>query len=133
MRSVLGWRLTIGGIVVGVGLLASTCSAGDSGDRDASPPTTAPEAGVSWASVPVAPIAPRSLSATVFTGREVIVWGGTTREADPGARSVDDSRMKQANALSDGAAYDIVTRQWRTLSAAPLSPRYLAIAIWDGD
>ncbi|HVY45301.1 MAG TPA: hypothetical protein VHB21_05450 [Minicystis sp.] len=59
---------------------------------------------------------PRVNPAAVWTGSEMIVWGGAN-----------------AHALADGAIYDPASDTWRPMSAvgAP-SPRYAPIAIWTG-
>ncbi|MGZ4305226.1 MAG: hypothetical protein ACXVEW_06405 [Solirubrobacteraceae bacterium] len=47
-------------------------------------------------------------ASTVWTGREMIVWGGVTRSA-----------RGQAAPRSDGAAYNPATRKWRRIASAP--------------
>ena len=62
----------------------------------------------SWRPLPKAPIPGRLGASTVWTGREMIVWGGVTRSA-----------RGQAAPRSDGAAYDPVARTWRRIANAP--------------
>jgi hypothetical protein len=70
----------------------------------------------SWASISEAPITGRSEHVAVWTGTEVIVWGGHVEE---------DLR------LIDGAAYDPSTGRWRSIAPAPLPPdRYSGV--WTG-
>ncbi|MEZ5231368.1 MAG: kelch repeat-containing protein [Acidimicrobiales bacterium] len=57
-----------------------------------------------------APIAGRSGAAVVWTGDELLIWGGY----------VYDGRERP---LDDGAAYDPITDSWRTLPAAPIAGR----------
>jgi hypothetical protein len=53
----------------------------------------------------------------VWTGREVLFWGG---QAGPDTL------------FADGAAYDPATKQWRTLPSAPIGPRAQHQAVWTG-
>ncbi|MBI2395196.1 MAG: hypothetical protein HYV09_36840 [Deltaproteobacteria bacterium] len=69
-----------------------------------------------WRAVPPAPIAGRISHSAVWTGDELIVWGG---------RGPDE-------AFNDGAAYDPVKDTWRVLAPAPLSPRIDHVAVWMG-
>jgi len=62
----------------------------------------------SWRALPPAPVAGRIGASVVWTGREMIVWGGVTRTASG-----------QASARSDGAAYNPRTRRWRRIASAP--------------
>jgi hypothetical protein len=64
-----------------------------------------------------APIAPRDGAVGVWTGSEVIVWGGV--DAD----GVD---------LLDGAAWDPATDSWRTLPTAPLDMGRPVVCVWTG-
>ncbi len=61
-----------------------------------------------WRALPPAPIAGRMDASTLWTGREMIVWGGVSRGAHG-----------QASARSDGAAYDPATGKWRRIADAP--------------
>ncbi|HEV7524188.1 MAG TPA: hypothetical protein VGP92_04445 [Acidimicrobiia bacterium] len=83
--------------------------------------------------VPPAPLGPRADQMAVFTGREVIIWGGHYQPATgtaPPVASAADPRVP--NALGDGAAFDIVTARWRRLPTAPITARYGAVAAWTG-
>jgi len=63
---------------------------------------------------------PRSGAVAIWTGREVVIWGG--RSAAPGSKT-----------LNDGAAYDPASDQWRRLSliGAPAG-RIAAAGLWTG-
>lgn len=61
----------------------------------------------SWRSIAPAPLAARSRHAAAWTGREMIVWGGTERRHGIGG-------------LLDGAAYDPATDEWRPIAPAPV-------------
>ncbi len=65
------------------------------------------------------PLKPRGGHTVVWTGSEMLVWGG---EADETGR----------NPLGDGAAYDPAADTWRMLTDAPLSPRVYHEAVWTG-
>jgi len=86
---------------------------------------TAPTGSVSrlvagkWSALPQAPIAPRADAAVVWTGRELLVWGGA-------------SGYQGENLRSDGAAYNPAADRWRLLAPAPLSGRQGQAAVWTG-
>jgi hypothetical protein len=65
-----------------------------------------------WATTPPSPIASRAHSIAVWTGREVLIWGGEV------------SAGTQALRPDDGAAYDPATHRWHAISAtgAPRRP-----------
>jgi hypothetical protein len=69
-----------------------------------------------WTLLPAAPIAARSEYAAVWTGKQMIVWGGYSGTAQYG----------------DGAAYDPATRTWTKIAASPLAGRELAVTVWTG-
>lgn len=71
--------------------------------------------------LPAAPIAGRVGHAAVWTGDEMLIWGGMVG-GDPAI-----------GVAADGAAYDPVARSWRMLPPAPLAPRSDAAAVWTGD
>lgn len=66
--------------------------------------------------IPKAPIRGRMGHSAVWTGDELIVWGGRT-PSEP---------------LNDGAAYDPVRNTWRVLPEAPLGGRIDHAAVWTG-
>jgi hypothetical protein len=69
-----------------------------------------------WARLPAAPIAPRGEYAAVWTGKQMIVWGG----------------YGSAPQYGDGAAYDPSTRTWTKIAAGPLAARGGAVTVWTG-
>src|SRR5581483_6005282 len=71
-----------------------------------------------WRPLPPAPIGGRVDHDAVWTGREMVIWGG---EPD-----------LDSEPLTDGAAYDPAAGTWRPVPAAPLAPRYDATAVWTG-
>ena len=62
------------------------------------------------------PLAGRSSMASVWTGAELLIWGGETSDS----------------VIADGAAYDPVADAWRTLASSPLSARNAPAAVWTG-
>lgn len=91
------------------------------------PPTTPAPAGANlasleaghWSTLPAAPIVPRQGASTVWTGTELLVWGG-------------ESGANGDVLHNDGAAYNPTTRTWRVLPAGPLSAREGQSAVWTG-
>ena len=71
----------------------------------------------SSAAIPSAPIQARSANVAVWTGDEIIVWGGS---GDGGV-------------YADGTAYDVAAGTWRTLAPSPLTARDSSSAVWTGD
>jgi hypothetical protein len=69
-----------------------------------------------WRTIAAAPIDWHSGAVAVWTGSEVVVWGG----GDPGDASV-----------AGGAAYDPVADTWRTIADAPIGLNH-ASGIWTG-
>ena len=77
---------------------------------------------LSWQPLPQPPIAGRSGAAAVWTGKEMIVWGGYGRSGNAGQ-------------AADGAAYDPAMRAWRAIAPAPAGVQGGAGAgvAWTGD
>jgi N-acetylneuraminic acid mutarotase len=65
----------------------------------------------------------RGARTPIWTGDEMLLWGGSSCDGTPSPRAVYD----------DGAAYNPTTDSWRTLSkkGAP-SARHLYVAVWTG-
>ncbi|MDQ3462502.1 MAG: hypothetical protein M3471_05650, partial [Actinomycetota bacterium] len=78
-----------------------------------------------WTPMSDGPLSPRIAAANVWTGQELLLWGG--RDC-PAGRCDDES----VPALVDGAAYDPATDTWRILAPSPLSPRSGTSAQWTG-
>jgi hypothetical protein len=76
-------------------------------------------AGFTWSAGRTPPLSPRIAQASVWTGTELLIWGG----------SEENHGLTMAG---NGAAYDPVTRAWTPMSASPLSPRDGAFAVWTG-
>jgi hypothetical protein len=75
-----------------------------------------------WGTVPQGPLAPRVDPAAVWTGSQLLVWGGASA---PGA-------AKPA-VFADGAAYDPATHVWTPLPAAPIKARASMGYVWTDD
>lgn len=65
-----------------------------------------------WTRLPAAGLSARTGTASVWTGRAAIVWGGSGQ--------------------ADGAAFEMPTSEWRPLAASPLSGRSNHSAVWTG-
>lgn len=63
--------------------------------------------------LPTPPLGVRGDAAVVWTGAEVVVWGGDVEAANMGLPGPDRT-------YRDGAAFDPTTRKWRELSPSPL-------------
>jgi len=75
----------------------------------------------SWSVLSASPLSARGWHSAVWTGIEMIVWGGATGlGCDYGY-------------LSDGAAYDPATDSWRPIPSSPLSGRVEASTVWTGN
>ena len=83
---------------------------------DRLPPVSSLQLGPGWTQTAPAPIEPRTAAVAVWTGTEVLIWGG-----------------RSDTVLGDGAAYDPNQDVWRLLPEAPLSPRTEAVGLWVGD
>jgi N-acetylneuraminic acid mutarotase len=70
-----------------------------------------------WTVLPRAPISQRANVVSLWTGYELIVWGGNLASG-AGAR--------------DGAAFDPATNQWRRVADAPIGGTNASAAVWTG-
>jgi hypothetical protein len=77
-----------------------------------------------WATLPPAPEGQQHLEGhdgiAVWTGHEVLVWGGITIEAD----------NPNVATLADGVAYDPARRTWRRLPRPPVQLRWASTNQW---
>jgi hypothetical protein len=69
-----------------------------------------------------APINDRIGASAVWTGTEMIVWGGWLWTEEDGL----------ADARAGGAAYNPATGSWREIARGPLAPRANHLAVWTG-
>ncbi|MEA2461206.1 MAG: hypothetical protein QOH90_1383, partial [Actinomycetota bacterium] len=68
-----------------------------------------------WKQIATSPLKARNGYAAVWSGEEMIVWGGV-----------------ESRAVNDGAAYDPITDRWRLIAPSPLEARNAFIAEWTG-
>jgi hypothetical protein len=113
-RSIKQLLQTTTGVIVGLLLLGVTsCTASRTPSQvrtsesaasasSSSPSTISP----SWRPLPAAPIGGRIAAGAVWTGQEMIVWGGVARTGT-------------IEPVGDGAAYDPTTRVWHRIAPAP--------------
>ena len=81
-----------------------------------------------WHRVDGAPLGPREGATGVWTGEEVLLFGG--RDARPCPPNAD-CVMPEKPPLADGAAYRPATRQWRRLPDAPVGFQYADTVLID--
>ena len=96
---------------------------GGSGPFVGSPtdPGAGPARPKGWRKLPAAPLRSRHGAGAVWTGREMIVWGGAWRAGNASIW------------LDDGAAYDPAGDRWRRIASSPLEPRSDAVIAWTGN
>ncbi len=116
------------------GVAAAALAAGAlAGPRGPAPPRTAPPdpprgvaAAPGWRALPPPPLGPRELAAGLWTGREVLVAGGSdTPPCPPSAGCVPAGRAP----LRDGAAFDPATGRWRRIARAPVAFAFASTAL----
>jgi hypothetical protein len=92
------------------------------------PPRATPPAAVDgpgrWQEIAPAPIVRRTGHSAVWTGDEVLVWGGVRTDPRP--------HSPEIRVLGDGAAYRARRDTWRRLPRAPIAPRHGHTAVWTG-
>lgn len=109
---------TTAAVIVGVLVVVNTREDGGVKVTPVDPgPSTASRGPEGWDLLPDAPIQARRDHVAVWTGKEMLIWGGTDGEQD----------------FDDGAAYDPAAGTWRTIPAAPIEGRADASAAWTGD
>ena len=98
-------------------LLATGCSASES---------ATPTASGRWREAPRPPLNPRESARAVWTGREVLIVGGSdAAPCPPGA----DCRATTRPPLRDGAAFNPRTRSWRRIADAPVGFDFAEAAV----
>ena len=84
---------------------------------DEAPPPNQVGTAASWRPLAATGMAGRFTHAAVWTGTEMVVWGG----------------FDNTSYFDDGGAYDPATDTWRTVPKGPLGPRAVrASAVWTG-
>ncbi|MFN2390034.1 MAG: Kelch repeat-containing protein [Actinomycetota bacterium] len=79
----------------------------------------------SWRAIAASPLSPRLGPRAVWTGEEVIVWGG--------AVFADSPETLESTAAVDGAAYDPTADRWRSIADAPLDGGSGYSLVWTGE
>jgi N-acetylneuraminic acid mutarotase len=72
-----------------------------------------------WRDLAPMPLSPRVGAAVVWTGKQLLVWGGGT----PSGRDL----------YADGAVYDPATDEWRPMAPSPIGGRQDPVAAWTGE
>jgi hypothetical protein len=72
-----------------------------------------------WSTLPTAPIAARADAAAVWTGRQMLIWGG-------------ENGVHNGHLMADGAGYDPSSKVWTTLPTSPLTARTGTASAWTG-
>jgi N-acetylneuraminic acid mutarotase len=72
-----------------------------------------------WSVLAASPLSPRSGASAIWTGSEVLVFGGEVKGTSPGSTRPSES----------SASYDPSTNTWQSLPSAPFAP---TIAVWTG-
>jgi hypothetical protein len=116
----LGRRITAGIVAFAVFGLALAVGSGIVTDRSTPVPTEDPWVGYGegWSELPVPPEW-RDGATVVWTGDELLYWGGAPRG--------EDASRQQA----DGFVFDPATRTWSTMPAAP-HPSLNGAGVWTG-
>lgn len=83
------------------------------------PVTAGSLANYRWSVLPAAPFETRGGTVAVWTGQQMIIWGGNSSRLD-------------AVLHADGAAYDPAARTWDSLPPSPLTARASSASVWTG-
>ncbi|MFM2077441.1 MAG: hypothetical protein RJA49_1331, partial [Actinomycetota bacterium] len=94
---------------------------------ESTPPSTVAGSPAGWTPAAQSPLSPRNEAQGVWTGREVLVFGGTTQPQCP----VCDY-ASSGDTLHDGAAYDPSTDSWRIISSLPPDASYIGQSVLVG-
>lgn len=100
-----------------VGSIEEAASTVDDPVSEAAPVTVASASGV-WVELAAWPLERRSDAAAVWTGRELVVWGGLLEDTP--------------RAFDDGARYEPAGDEWVPLPESPLSARSRHVGLWTG-
>lgn len=115
---------TLTGLMCAVLLVGSACApgAGAQAEPDEPPPGLEPQIYEmrewKWSEISPGPRPSKALVTTVWTGREMIIWGGEVFAG--GVRNVH------------GYAYNPALETWNRLPPAPLGDRMMHEAVWTG-
>ena len=84
-----------------------------------------PEQGT-WRTLAAGPLSPRQEPSRVWTGRELVVWGGCNHVLAECSGSTSQERFR------DGAVYKPSSGTWRTMAPSPLPEGAVTAAVWAG-
>jgi len=96
---------------------------------------TAEEFRPGWTRLPDPPLRPRTGATAATVGDEVVVVGGTQQFCRPLASCTPESTGEPgvpSSNLTDGAAFNLRTRKWRSISPAPVGFRNAQAVVVDG-
>ena len=82
--------------------------------------TTQPPPESRWRAMSEAPIAGRKPGVAVWTGTELVIWGGVTDFSDGCVVPEGGEGLCGSPAVFDGAAYDRATDSWRRIADGPV-------------
>lgn len=78
-----------------------------------------------WRTLAAGPLSPRQEPSRVWTGRELVVWGG----CDVSTECSDSTGQER---FRDGAVYVPLSDTWRTMAPSPLPEGAVTAAVWAG-
>jgi hypothetical protein len=115
-----GWHTAVwtGEEMIVWGGVRSPCTTAPCDTVAAMAGTYDPDTGI-WREIPDGPLPGRVDHTAVWTGQNMIVWGGSPPGGGLG--------------YNDGAVYDPAHDRWSELPDAPISDRYRHAALWNGD
>jgi hypothetical protein len=111
------WRVGYTAVAAGDEVIAWGGCCGPAGRGSRAPGAIYDVARDQWTPLDPGPLGDRHFHTAVWTGAEMIVWGGRT-----------ETRLH-----ADGAAYDPRTGSWRKVAPSPLAPRQYHVAVWTGE
>lgn len=116
-RQTFGARVAVGALAVVALGGAVMVGNGDDGSTEVLPAAVGTPSAGTWEPIPEAPISPRFQHAAVWTGDEMIVFGG-----------YDGGEGGESGA----AAYSLASGAWRQLADPPGEVRGTPVAVWTG-
>lgn len=110
------WLLSAAAVVVMVAAAVAVLRPDGTTRLRVTPPAVTPEK-ATWTPLADSPLSLRSGHTAVWTGRQMLVWGGNGPDSAP---------------LADGAAYDPSTDRWTAMTDSPTGPLFGHTAVWTG-
>lgn len=107
-------RLTVGMALLAVVVVSVGVALGDHRVATGTNPATTTTG--QWRELPTPPLSPRADALGVWSGSEVVVFGGEANPCPPNA----DCGYSASDGLRDGAAYDPETDTWHRIADAPV-------------